>query len=163
MHQRGRIRLISFELLSKIIENNIIIKHTISPWITDEQKIWKSLSNSAFLQNNKDDIGLQLLNAAINLLLTYNKDEGNSGSVLEILWMLLQTHAGYLQNHNSSLSSLSIANSERLFEQISNVISLLEKHENNDENKSNDLPIWQQHFRSLYKRIDCDSTNSNTY
>mmetsp|Transcript_2696 Transcript_2696/g.2264 ORF Transcript_2696/g.2264 Transcript_2696/m.2264 type:complete len:865 (+) Transcript_2696:46-2640(+) len=74
MHQRGKIRLISFELLSKIIQENISITKSISSWITDNDKIWKyilyltldqieyikqSLPNNAFkwislISNNKN-------------------------------------------------------------------------------------------------------------
>eukprot|EP01084_Bolivina_argentea_P044806 82448_1 len=93
MHQRGRIRLISFELLSKIIENIIITKHTIPPWLTDEQKIWKYISYLTFDQMQY--IKKALSSGAfkwISILITA-KNNNNSVQCAKI-WMLLLNEYG---------------------------------------------------------------------
>ena len=129
-------------------------------------KICEALSNSLFLQQNSDDIGSELLKATINLLSAYRKHNGNvnSDSLSEILLLLLQTHAGYLQNHQKELLTLSVQSSERLYNQISTVIALLTKHnEDDNENKSDNDCIWQENFKKLYERIDFKCNKENSY
>eukprot|EP01083_Nonionella_stella_P274328 931074_1 len=93
IHQRGKIRSISLQLLSKIIEQNLTIKHQISSWITDDEKIWKYISNLMF--DKMEYIKKSLAECAftwISLLIKYTNNTANMACAK--IWMLLLSDHG---------------------------------------------------------------------
>merc|ERR1740116_532677 len=75
VHQRGKIRLQSFELLAKIIEHNIRMHNDISEWITDDDKMWKYIACLTFdkIQYVKDALASNAL-TWMDLLQSYKVD-----------------------------------------------------------------------------------------
>jgi len=135
-HQRGKIRLISFQLLSEIIVQNMGITEQISPWITDDEKIWKYVSYLSFDQ-------MQYIKQAVStsavewICLLRGKIDSEHEVQYAKIWMLVLNENGLHILKQSQLTEIEIK--KELLSCIAFIITLCNEK----------LTHWQSSHRLL--------------